>query len=46
MPHVGVIGGSIGGLTAALAPDWRGGVTCQVIEAGAVRVGDDVLLLA
>ena len=34
------------GLTAALAPDWRGGVTCQVIKAGAVRVGDGVELRA
>lgn len=34
------------GLTAALAPDWRGGVTCRVIQAGAVRVGDGVELSA
>lgn len=34
------------GLTAALAPDWRGGVTCRVIKAGAVRVGDGVELRA
>ena len=34
------------GLTAALARDWRGGVTCRVIEAGAVRVGDGVELRA
>ena len=30
------------GLTAALTPDWRGGVTCRVIQAGAVKVGDGV----
>ena len=34
------------GLTAALAPDWRAGVTCRVIKAGAVRVGDGVELRA
>ena len=32
------------GLTTALAPDWQGGVTCRVIEGGAVRVGDGVEL--
>jgi MOSC domain-containing protein YiiM len=30
------------GLKAALTPDWRGGVCCNVIEGGDVRVGDDV----
>ena len=34
------------GLTAALAPNWRGGVTCRVIKPGAVRVGDGVELQA
>ncbi|MCY4011788.1 MAG: MOSC domain-containing protein [Gammaproteobacteria bacterium] len=33
------------GLTAALAPDWRGGVTCRVIQAGGVKVGDSVELI-
>ena len=33
------------GLTAALTPDWRGGVTCAVIQAGAVKVGDGVELI-
>ncbi|MBI1251949.1 MAG: MOSC domain-containing protein [Alphaproteobacteria bacterium] len=30
------------GLRAALAPDWRGGVTTRVVRAGAIRVGDAV----
>lgn len=30
------------GLRAALAPDWRGGITCRVVEGGAIRVGDAV----
>jgi MOSC domain-containing protein YiiM len=33
------------GLTAALVPDWRGGVTCRVLAGGAVSVGDGVALL-
>jgi MOSC domain-containing protein YiiM len=32
------------GLRAALAPEWRGGVTCRVIEAGTIRHGDSVEL--
>ena len=28
------------GLKAALTPDWRGGVSCMVIEEGRVTVGD------
>ena len=32
------------GLTAALTPDWRGGVTCTVTRDGAVKVGDPVEL--
>ena len=32
------------GLTAALTPDWRGGVTCTVTRDGAVKVGDAVEL--
>lgn len=28
------------GLTAALTPQWRGGVCCRVIQDGAVRLGD------
>jgi MOSC domain-containing protein YiiM len=31
------------GLKAALTPDWRGGVSCRVIEGGQVTVGDAVL---
>ena len=30
------------GLTAALVPDWRGGVCCDVIAPGAIKVGDPV----
>ena len=32
------------GLRQALTPDWRGGVTCRVARAGAVRAGDAVTL--
>lgn len=34
------------GLCAALRPDWRGGVTCRVINGGRVRIGDPVELVA
>ncbi len=30
------------GLQIALRPEWRGGRTCTVIEAGAIAIGDDV----
>ncbi|MGD2170530.1 MAG: MOSC domain-containing protein [Gammaproteobacteria bacterium] len=30
------------GLTAALTPDWRGGVCCRVIEPGDISIGDAV----
>lgn len=33
------------GLTAALAPDWRGGIGCRVIQGGTVRIGDTVTVL-
>jgi MOSC domain-containing protein YiiM len=33
------------GLQAALAPAWRGGVTCRVIAGGDVAVGDPVVLV-
>lgn len=33
------------GLLKALSPAWRGGVTCQVVEGGVVRVGDAVEVL-
>ena len=33
------------GLRAALKPDWRGGVCCNVIAGGAIRVGDAVIAL-
>jgi len=32
------------GLKAALTPDWRGGVCCNVIRGGEIRVGDAVSL--
>lgn len=33
------------GLLKALHPDWRGGVTCRVLESGDVKIGDDVEIL-
>ncbi|PWR22198.1 MOSC domain-containing protein [Zavarzinia compransoris] len=30
------------GLTRALTPDWRGGVTCRVLQGGAIALGDTV----
>jgi MOSC domain-containing protein YiiM len=30
------------GLTAALTPDWRGGVCCRVVEPGDITIGDAV----
>ena len=30
------------GLTAALQPEWRGGVTCRVVSGGRIAVGDAV----
>jgi len=30
------------GLRVALQPDWRGGVCCNVITGGTIRVGDEV----
>jgi MOSC domain-containing protein YiiM len=32
------------GLTQALVPEWRGGVSCTVLEGGTVALGDDVTL--
>ena len=32
------------GLRAALGPDWRAGVSCRVLTAGQVRIGDAALL--
>jgi MOSC domain-containing protein YiiM len=32
------------GLTRALQPEWRGGVSCSVLEAGPVALGDSVTL--
>ena len=33
------------GLRQALAPDWRGGVTCRVAQSGSIQVGDSVELI-
>lgn len=33
------------GLIRSLGPDWRGGVTCTVIEEGDISVGDEVTVL-
>ena len=33
------------GLLRALAPDWRGGITCRVVADGAVALGDPVEIL-
>jgi MOSC domain-containing protein YiiM len=30
------------GLRDAMRPEWRGGVACDVVRGGAIRVGDDV----
>ncbi len=32
------------GLRAALGPDWRAGVSCRVLTAGEVRIGDAAVL--
>lgn len=32
------------GLTRALQPEWRGGVSCTVLEGGSVALGDDVTM--
>ena len=32
------------GLKAALQPDWRGGVGCEVLQGGEISIGDEVLL--
>jgi MOSC domain-containing protein YiiM len=31
---------------SALAKDWRGGVTCRVLEGGPIGLGDEVEVLA
>ena len=33
------------GLKAALAPDWRGGVGCSVLQNGSVSIGDTVTII-
>jgi MOSC domain-containing protein YiiM len=33
------------GLLKALHPEWRGGVTCAVLEGGAIELGDEVRIL-
>ena len=32
------------GLQKALAPDWRGGILCRVLEPGDLKIGDAVVL--
>lgn len=34
------------GLLKALAPNWRGGVTCRVLTGGALKLGDPVSILS
>jgi MOSC domain-containing protein YiiM len=34
------------GLRAALMPEWRGGITCRVLEGGEVGLGDEVKIAA
>lgn len=36
---------ALAGLRKALHPDWRGGVTCRVLEGGLVMMGDRVEVL-
>ena len=36
---------AVNGLRKALHPDWRGGVTCRVLEGGSVSLGDPVEVL-
>ncbi|GAB4264853.1 MAG: MOSC domain-containing protein [Candidatus Promineifilaceae bacterium] len=33
------------GLRAALGPEWRGGVTCRVLQSGAIQRGDAVTII-
>lgn len=35
---------SYNGLRARLVPDWRGGVTCKVVQGATIKVGDTVRL--
>jgi MOSC domain-containing protein YiiM len=30
------------GLTTALTPDWRGGICCNVIKPGEIKIGDQI----
>ena len=30
------------GLTTALTPQWRGGISCDVIKPGAIKIGDQI----
>ena len=30
------------GLTAALEPDWRGGICCNVVKSGEIKIGDKI----
>ena len=33
------------GLRAALQPEWRGGVTCRVLQSGTIQRGDAVKIV-
>jgi len=32
------------GLEAALTPDWRGGVTCRVLNDAMIHLGDEIAI--
>jgi MOSC domain-containing protein YiiM len=35
----------VAGLTAALTPEWRGGVGCTVLQGGSISIGDPVTIV-
>lgn len=35
----------VAGLTAALTPEWRGGVGCAVLQGGSIAIGDPVTVV-
>ena len=34
------------GLLRALAPEWRGGVTCKVVQGGRIELGNRVVIVS